>query len=314
MNQRPPVNEKSDPRAGTRAEILATRAEPRAQPPVSEIRYEVAGGGNPPVVLVHGFGANAHFWRKWSPTLALRHRVFTVDLAGAGRSPAPAGADYSPQAQAQRVAQLVREIGSPPPVLVGHSLGAGIVCLAALHLADDDPPRPLGGLVLVSGAVYAQRLPPFLTLARLRGLGNLFLLAPPPRLLLRAGLRGIVRKEDCVDAELVEGYREPFRNRGHRRAMVSAARQIDLAGAAILAARIPELDVPTLLIWGEEDPVVPLDQGIRLSRELPDASLVVLPGVGHLPPEEDPAGSLTPVLTFLSSLSGPSSGSSAAAP
>jgi len=301
------VNEPINPRAEIRAEGLAETL-------ATGIRYQVAGRGDPPVVLVHGFGAHAHFWRKWIPTLALRHRVFTVDLAGAGRSPAPPDADYSPQAQALRLAQMMRDIGSPPPVLIGHSLGAGIVCLAALHLADDDPPCPLGGLVLVSGAVYAQRLPPFLTLARLPGLGELFLLAPPPRLLLRAGLRGIVRKKDCVDAELVEGYREPFRSREHRRAMLSAARQIDLEGAAILADRIPGLDIPTLLIWGEEDPVVALDQGVRLSREIPDASLVVLPGVGHLPPEEDPAGSLAPVLTFLSSLSEPSSGSSASAP
>jgi len=268
------------------------------------ICHEASGQGDPPVVLVHGFGANAHFWRKWVPTLALRHRVITVDLAGAGRSPSPPDADYSPQAQARRLAEFVRELGSPPPVLVGHSLGAGIVCLAALLLADDDPPCPVQGLVLISGAVYAQRLPPFLALARRRGLGELFLVAPPPRPLLRAGLRGIVRRKESVDAELVEGYREPFRSRERRRAMLTAARQIDLEGAAALAGRIPALDVPALLVWGMEDPVVPLSQGLRLSRELPDARLVVLPGVGHLPPEEDPAASLAPVLTFLLTLSG----------
>jgi len=267
------------------------------------ICHEATGRGDPPVILVHGFGANAHFWRKWIPELAHRHRVFTVDLAGAGRSPAPPGADYSPPAQAQRLAQLVRELGPPSPVLVGHSLGAGIVCLAALILADDEPPGPVRGLVLVSGAVYAQRLPPFLTLARQRGLGELFLVAPPPRRLLRAGLRGIVCRKESVTAELVEGYRDPFRSRARRLAILAAARQIDLDGAVALAARIPELKVPTLLIWGEEDRVVSLGQGLRLSRDLPDARLVVLSGVGHLPPEEDPAGSLAPVLTFLSSLS-----------
>jgi pimeloyl-ACP methyl ester carboxylesterase len=111
-----------------------------------------------------------------------------------------------------------------------------------------------------------------------------------------------VRKKESVNAEQVEGYREPLRSLARRRALVRGAGQLDLEAGAALARRVPEVDLPTLLIWGAEDPVVSVALGERLARELPHAELVLLPGVGHLPPEEDPERSVESVLSFLSSL------------
>lgn len=270
------------------------------------LHFRSHGDGDPPLVLVHGFGAHAHFWRHWVPHLAARHRTHVIDLLGAGESPIPPDGDLSPQGQARAVATLIRDLAGPPPVLIGHSLGAGISLLATILLREEAPRIRLPGLVLVSGAVLAQRLPPYLTLARTPGLRRLLALAAPPRPLLRLGLRGIVHRPSCIDREMIDGYRAPFRTPARRRAFLRAAGQIDMAAAEALARRLPEIEVPTLLLWGEEDPVVPVALGRRLAGELRDARLVVLPGVGHLPPEEDPERSVEAVLDFLSALPGAS--------
>jgi len=260
---------------------------------------EVHPGGSPPLILVHGFGAHGGFWRRWMPHLTPDHEVHTIDLMGFGKSATPKGADYSPQAQGRHLAELLQGWSGPAPVLVGHSLGAGIAIEATLRLLDDgNAPLP-EALVLISGAVYPQRIPPFMRLARVRGLGELFLLATPPRAALRMGLRGIVRNRDCVDDEMVQVYQAPLRSRARRRAILRAARQLSPERGLVLSARLGELDLPTLLVWGEGDRIIPVDNGRKLASDLPDARLVILPEVGHLPPEEAPEASVRPVLEFI---------------
>lgn len=268
------------------------------------LRVERSGAGDPPVVLVHGFGASNHFWRHWVSGLAEGHSVHAVELMGFGSAAAPPGGDYSPRAQAGHLAELLRRLPGGPPVLVGHSLGGAIVLLTALRLLDEGGVVPVGGLVLISAAVFRQRLPRFLGLARKRGLGELFLVAPPPRWALRAGIRTIVARKETVTPEQVEGYRAPLLPRDRRRAILRAARQITPDEAEELEKRYPELEVPALILWGEEDPVVAPGFAARLEELLPQGRRVMLPGLGHLPPEEDPAASLEPVLRFLVSLRG----------
>lgn len=266
------------------------------------LRVEQEGEGTPPVVLVHGFGASNHSWRHWVPTLSRQHAVHAVELMGFGASSAPPGGDYSPHAQAAHLVELLRRLPGAPPVLVGHSLGACIILLAALRLADEGGAVPLGGLVVMSGPVFPQKLPPFLTLARTRGVGELLFIFPPPRWALRAGIRGIVARKGSVTPELVDGYRTPLLRRDRRRAILRAARQIDPSEASAVAVRYPELDLPTLILWGEADPVVPPAFASRLEAAMPRARRVILPGVGHLPAEEAPKASLDAVLTFLDAL------------
>ena len=263
------------------------------------LRVERHGEGNRPVVLVHGFGASNHSWRHWIPTLSRQHAVHAVELMGFGASSAPSGGDYSPRAQAAHLVELLRGLPGAPPVLVGHSLGGCIVLLAALRLADEGGAVPLGGLVVMSGPVFPQKLPPFLTLARTRGIGELLLMFPPPRWALRVGIRGIVVRKESVTQEQVDGYRTPLLHRGRRRAILRAARQIDPGEASTVAVRYSELDLPTLILWGEADPVVPPAFASRLEAAMPQARRVMLPGVGHLPAEEAPKASLDAVLTFL---------------
>jgi pimeloyl-ACP methyl ester carboxylesterase len=142
-----------------------------------------------------------------------------------------------------------------------------------------------------------------MALARLRGIGEVFLLSTPPRVAMRWGLRGIVHDPTRVDREMIDSHRAPFRSIRRRWAALRGARQIDPARAGGIVEGLRELDVPALLIWGEEDPVVPISYARRLGSDLPRAKLLTLPRVGHLPPEEAPLESVSPVIDFLSTLS-----------
>lgn len=255
---------------------------------------------------MHGFGATGAFWRKWTPALAPAHQCYLIDLPGFGKS-AP-NADPSPSGLADSLLRFLDAEAIERPVLIGHSLGGGIALLAALALAERGDRDRLAGLVLVSAAVYPQRIPPYISLARTPGIGEIFLIAPPPLRAVRRGLQRIVGDPATVDDDQVRIQRAPYLSRERRRSLLRAARAIDPLAGEQTSSRLPGLTVPSLLIWGEEDPVVPLKYGVRLARELPGARLVRLPGVGHLPPEESPGESLSALFEFLRELPSPEEG------
>jgi len=258
--------------------------------------------GAPPLILVHGFGASNHFWRKLVPDLAHDHEVHAIELMGFGRSPVPADGDLSPLAQGKALAEyldILRKTNPHPPVLIGHSLGGAVVMIAALEGPKAGQPRDLRALVVMSGAVFPQGFPPYIRLSRTPGLGELLLMGPPPRWALRMGFRGIVHDASLLDDIALDGYLAPLQNRERRSAILQAARQLNPEVGWALQRRYPEITAPTLALWGTEDWVVPPGTAERLAKKVPQTEIVLLPKVGHLPPEEAPAQTLTEVRRFL---------------
>lgn len=257
------------------------------------------GGEGRPVVLVHGFGASRFTWRRWTPALEDRHRVFKVDLKGFGDAPRPRDGRYGPLDQADLLLEWIRRRDLRDATLVGHSLGGGIVLYAALRLLEEEPER-LRSLVIISGAAYPQQIPRYIGLARLPILPRLALGLVPSRALLRRVLREISHPSAAIAEEQVEGYAAPLDQPGTRYAILQAARQVLPDELEEVVTRYPRMTLPALLLWGRQDPVVPLSVGVRLARDLPRARLVVLEQCGHLPQEERPAEGLAALLPFLS--------------
>lgn len=251
-----------------------------------------------PLVLLHGFGANSWTWRHWTGPLAVGHRVHLVDMKGHGRAPRPRDGAYAPRDHAALVLELLRRLDARRLTLVGHSLGGGIALLTALGLLDQEPAR-LDSLVLVSSAALPQEVPRFIGLARIPVLAQILFTLTPSRWLIRTVLRSIVHDPSAVEEAQVEAYAAPLADRHGRRALLQTARAIVPPDLDRIVARYPEIDVPTLLLWGRRDPVVPPAVGRALRDALPRATLRVLDDCGHIPPEELPERSLAPVLRFL---------------
>lgn len=249
-------------------------------------------------VLIHGYGGSSFSWRYWVPTLARRGHVVLVDMKGFGAAPKPDDDRYAPVHQAELVHHLVLQRDLRHVTLVGHSLGGGVALLTALRLREESPSR-LARMVLVAGAAYRQKLPPFASLAHRPRLSRLLMKLFGPRRIVRRVLRTIVYDPSRITAGQIESYAQPMATTGAVTALIRSALQMVPDDLDELTARYRTLDVPTLLLWGRQDRVVSPAIGERLARELPDATLVVLDACGHLPAEELPDESATVLRAFL---------------
>lgn len=257
-----------------------------------------ADPGTDVFVLLHGFGASSFTWRYWVGELARRGHVVLVDMKGFGAAPKPDDGRYSPRDLADLIHRLIVQRGLSRVTLVGHSMGGGVSLLTAIRLLDEGGGR-LHRMILVAGAAYRQKLPPFVALARRPRLSGFLLKLLGPRRVIRFVLRTIVFDKTAVTRSQVEGYADPLRKAAGRHALLWAASQIVPDDLDALNARFPELDVPTLLLWGRHDRVVPLWVGERLASQLPQAELEIFERCGHMPPEELPEETLEAVTGFL---------------
>ena len=250
------------------------------------------------ILLVHGYGGSSFSWRYWVPRLTARAHVVLVDMKGFGSAPKPDDGQYGPKHQSELIYRLILQADFQRVTLIGHSLGGGVALGVALSLLDCEPGR-LKQLVLVASAAYKQRTPPFVSFARHRRLATAVLRMLGAHFVIRHVLKSIVFDQSTVTDSQVTGYAEPFDSPEARRALIDTALAIVPPDLGKMTARFKELDVPTLVLWGRHDRVVPLWVGERLANELPDARIEILESCGHMPAEELPEESWEVLQRFL---------------
>jgi pimeloyl-ACP methyl ester carboxylesterase len=276
---------------------------PRWAPPPSTfidaagLRVHVRDEGAPhdptPIVLLHGTGASLHTWDGWARRLRRDHRVVRFDLPGFGLTgPTPDGV-YSIERYVETVIAVADRLGIERFVLAGNSLGGYAAwATAVLH------PERIDRLILVDAAGYpvqSQSVPLAFRIARMPVLGPL-LGQGLPRSVIERSVRDVYGDPSKVTPELVDRYFDLATRTGNRAALVARFEQTQ---PGRLAGRVPELRVPTLILWGGKDRLIPLENGERFAREIPGGRLVLFDGLGHVPQEEDPDGTVAAVLQFL---------------
>lgn len=252
----------------------------------------------PPIVLLHGSNADLHTWQPWVDRLTDRYRVIRFDQRGHGLTGPAASGDYARKAFAADVGKVAEALGLERFALGGNSMGGGI----ALEFALAHPER-LSGLILVD-AVGAPRLEQAkgnigFTLARMPGtswlMGHI-----TPRSLIERSLRQSVSNQSIVTDAAVNRYWELLRYPGNRQATAARFRTEE---TPFTPAALATLRVPTLVIWGAGDGLVPLSSGHWLAERIPGARIEVLEGIGHLPMEEAPDATVAMVEGFLAETS-----------
>jgi pimeloyl-ACP methyl ester carboxylesterase len=262
-------------------------------------RYLTAGTG-PPLVLVHGAGDNAHDWSYVLPLLGRSHQVLAPDLPG--YSPASATAtDYAPARLARFLARFMDAVGLDRAAVAGNSLGG----LAALQLALSEPER-ITALCLVDSAGLGRAVNPALVVQRFPGIGELAIAVGRrrPGAALRAGARAVLlfgRPWRAPRSWLVEQYR-PARQPGFLEATLASLRAVlgPFGQRQVLVKQLPGLTVPTLIVWGTADRVIPVSHGRRAARRLARGRLVQLSRCGHAPQVECPHSFADALNQFLS--------------
>lgn len=245
----------------------------------------------PAVILLHGFAASLETWEPWARALSARFRVIRFDLPGFGLTgPDPTG-DYSDAREMKILADLMDQLGVERASLVGNSLGGRIAWnFAALH------PDRVARLVLISpdgfaSPGFAYDKPPEVPLI-MKALPYI-----APRGLLKSNLAVAYARPQALSETTVTRYRDLMLAPGVRAALLARMGQTILRDPAPILARI---QAPTLLLWGEKDGMIPISNAADYLHDLPHATLVRLPNLGHVPFEEDPDRSLPPVERFLS--------------
>ena len=258
------------------------------------LAFRMAGQG-PVLLLIHGIAGTNAVWEEVFPELAADHTVIAPDLPGHGESGASAG-DYSLGAMAATVRDLLIALGHERATVIGHSLGGG-VAMQFSYLFPEYTER----LVLISSGGLGRSVNPALRLAALPGaelvtaqLGRAARLAG--RLVPSATLPG-----GRVAAEIGRSVSaladSQTRNAFHAtlRAVVGPDGQRVFADDRVYLAEA----MPTLIIWGERDPIIPVGHGRRAHAAMPGSRFVLLEQAGHFPPLEDPRGVTDAVREFI---------------
>ncbi len=238
----------------------------------------------PNLLLIHGTGASTHSWRALMPLLAVKFKVWAVDLPGHGFTSAGTPSQMSMQGMAQAMAALLGALSVQPQVLVGHSAGAAI----AMRLCLDGWLRPdavfsLNGALLPLGGLPGLMFPPAAKLmAALPFVPQLFAMsAANPA----AATRLIAGTGSVLDAEGTALYARLLRDADHAAGALAMMANWDLKS---LESKLRELKPALTLVVGTNDKAVPPSQANRVHRMLPKSQLIALPGLGHLAHEEQP--------------------------
>jgi pimeloyl-ACP methyl ester carboxylesterase len=252
------------------------------------VRFHRAGDG-PLLVLLHGIASTADTWSPVADALAARHTVLAPDLLGHGDSAKPRG-DYSLGAYASGVRDLMIALGLTRATVVGHSLGGGI----AMQLAYQFPER-VERLALVSSGGLGREVNLMLRAATLPGSEYVLPVLCAP--ILRDAVRTLGRAAGLVGLKPgtdLQGMLEGFASLAEidaRRAFLHTARSIiDVTGQRVSARDRLYLaaGMPTLIVWGENDPMIPVEHGRAAHEAMPGSRLEVFPDAGHFPFNDDP--------------------------
>ncbi len=262
------------------------------------IHHTYGGRGRPPVLLIHGLGSSGYIeWRFNLPALARRHRIFAPDLPGFGRSEKPR-ARYGIPYFARTIDRYMDRVGLASAIVVGTSLGGRIALELALEF-----PRRVSRLVLVNalglGRPQVQLVYGLVTLPKigeaLMRVARTALDAAPAAVIRRVAGRYVGASSDLqrtMDDSYLDDMREMYSAEGYADAYLGTIRSLvhpnALLGAHDLSPRLPRIKVPTLFIWGADDPLFPLEHATRAHASLPGSRLAVIEGAGHTPQTERP--------------------------
>jgi pimeloyl-ACP methyl ester carboxylesterase len=259
-----------------------------------QVHYRDEGKGTP-IVLIHGTASSLHTWNDWAEELKKTHRVLRMDLPAFGITGANANADYSIQNYTRFLQEFLSKVNVDNFYLVGNSLGGNIAWdYAAEH------PEKVEKLVLIdaSGLQTNKPQPWIFKLAKTPVLNSLFLYVTP-KAVIKDNMEQVYHDDSKITDELITRYHEMALRTGNRQAFIDRAKTDFKLGEKSNLEKLKSIKTETLLLWGENDLWIPLDNGKRMNSLLENSKLVVIKNSGHVPMEENPTESLKLFFDFI---------------
>ena len=271
------------------------------------VHYKSTGKGADTLLLLHGFGASTFTWSKVIGSLSDYYTVIAYDRTGFGLTSRPMPGEwrgqtlYSAESQADQAVALMDTLGIDKVVLIGNSAGGTIATLIALKY-----PGRIKALILEDAAIFREGPPHWVcsvvNTPQVKRLGPLVIRE------VREHFTGIVHKSHQLawhdpgkqTHDIVEGYDKPYQTKNWDRALW----ELTLAYHPLhLEKRLYEMEVPVLVITGDDDRIIPREESVRIASKIPHAKLLVISDAGHLSHEETPVEFLNAVHDFINNLS-----------
>jgi pimeloyl-ACP methyl ester carboxylesterase len=263
------------------------------------VHYRDEGAPSGPVlVLVHGYSASAADWDSWAARLGDTYRIIALDLPGHGLTRTPKDYEASTDGFVGVVDGLAKALALPTFVIAGNSMGGGVAWNYALA-----HPERVSGLVLVDavgwpakpqaegdqkGAFIFKLLANPIARPIIKNLDN--------TAFAKQGLESAFVDKTLVTPALVKRYTDLTRAPGHRDILL----KIDQAPHNVATNdRLSAIQVPTLIMFGEEDHLIPAEDGKKFAAAIPGSTLILYPGVGHVPMEQIPDKSAADLRAWL---------------
>jgi pimeloyl-ACP methyl ester carboxylesterase len=259
------------------------------------VHYRIEGNENDsvPLVLIHGTGASLHTWDAWTKALQGEQKVIRMDLPAYGLTGPNPENDYSIDKYTQFIAHFLEKIQVKQCDLGGNSLGGNIAWTVASRY-----PSLVKKLILVDAAGYpmqSKSVPLAFQMARIPIVNQLFHFITP-RFIVESSIKNVYVDKTKVTDDLIDRYFELSLREGNRKAFVDRlANGKQTNGYEV----IPKISIPTLILWGEQDLLIPVENAQRFHKDLPNDTLLIFKNLGHVPMEENAAESVKPVIDFL---------------
>jgi len=262
--------------------------------PGDVLNYRTCGSGNRHLVFLHGFAASLHTWDDLIPFFPpAEFTLHRLDLKGHGGSSKPGQGDYSARHNARIVAAYIRSRKIGPVSIIGHSYGGVVALFTALDHAD------CASLVLIGAPAFPQKLPPFMNFLQRPVVGPLLMAALPSRYIARRGLESAFHRHERIDPRHISRYAGCYGGYRSAQSLANTVRQMIPPDFARIARGYRQITQPVLLLWGENDRIVRVEQGRKLHDELQNSQFAVLPDCGHNPHEEQSEATYAIIRTFL---------------
>ncbi|MBA2871522.1 pimeloyl-ACP methyl ester carboxylesterase [Anoxybacillus calidus] len=257
------------------------------------IHYELYNqrSNQPFIVLIHGFLSSTFSYRRLIPYLMNDFSVLALDLPPFGKSEKSIRFQYTYKNLATLVIELLARLQIRSCILVGHSMGGQI----SLNIAKQRPDL-VQQMILLCSSGYLKRAQMPLLLSTYIPYFHLYVKRWLERQGVEKNLLNVIYDHSLIDEEMCKGYEQPFYDEQIFKAL---ARLIRHREGDLSSEELKKIKTPSLLVWGEEDKVVPIHIGKRLHQDLPNSQFISFPKTGHLLPEEKPSHVYEQILRFI---------------
>lgn len=259
-----------------------------------QVHYRDEGKGTP-IVLIHGTASSLHTWDAWTKELKNNYRVIRMDLPAFGLTGPNKNADYSIKSYTGFLNSFLTKIEVDTFYLAGNSLGGNI---AWNYTAEH--PENIKKLILVdaSGVPTNKPQPSIFKMAKTPVLNSLFLYVTP-RFFIKQNMEEVYADDTKISDDLITRYHKMALRVGNRQAFIDRAKIDFRLDSKANYDKLKSVKTATLLLWGDQDSWIPLNNGQRMDSIMSHSILRVIENSGHVPMEENPIESLQILKEFL---------------